>query len=77
MYITEKRFQIDAYDLGVEYSKMNVDSNGLSFEGVASRANLTSFLTPRTGLLPFRGIAPGIGEFWASTGGRMAGYASC
>jgi len=25
----------------------------------------------------FGGIASGMAKFWASTGGRMAGYASC
>ena len=34
--------------------------------------------TSQTGLLFFWvGIAPGMAELWASTGGHLAGYASC
>ena len=31
----------------------------------------------RAGLLVYWGIAPGMAEFWASTGRHMAGYVSC
>ena len=34
-------------------------------------------VTSQTGFLLFRGIAPGMVEFWASTGRSAAGYACC
>ena len=49
--------------------------NGFLSRGFTDRREILygGLATPRTGLLPFWGIPPGMAEFWAS----MVGYASC
>jgi len=51
-------------------------SNGFLSQGFVDRREVLhgGSTTSRTGLLPFWGITTGMAEFWASTGGCMAGY---
>jgi len=50
-----------------------LDGNRFFSRGFTDRREILhgGLATSRTSLLPFWGIAPGMPEFWASTGGHM------
>lgn len=54
-------------------------SNGFLSRGFTERRQILhgSSAAPWTILLSFWGVGPGMGEFWASTGGAIWGCASC